>query len=122
MSTGLGLRIKNKRVELGISQEELASRMGLKSKSTICKIERGEDNLTADSVKKYANALGVTPDYLYGNEDSEGHKTVKKLLIEVQEEERENAKAKALYELYAKATPEVQSAIETLLKSSQQQK
>lgn len=122
MSTGLGLRIRNKRIELGISQEELAARIGLKSKSTICKIERGEDNLTADSVKKYANALGVTPDYLYGNEDSKGHKTVKKLLIEVQNEEVENSKAKALYELYANATPEVQSAVEILLKSAQQNK
>ena len=120
MSTGLGLRIKNKRIELGISQEELASRMGLKSKSTICKIERGEDNLTADSVKKYAKALGVSPDYLVGWEDSHGNKTVSKLLIEVQAEEE--AKAKRLYELYSQAIPEVQSAVDLLLKSSQQQK
>ena len=120
MSRGIGLRIRNKRIELGISQEELASRMGLKSKSTICKIERGEDNLTADSVSKYANALGVTTDYLYGNEDSDGNKTVKKLLIELQEEE--DSKAKELYRLYAQATPEIQSAIETLLKSAQPKK
>lgn len=120
MSTGIGLRIYNKRKELGWSQDELASRMNLKSKSTICKIERGEDNLTADSVKKYANALGVTPDYLYGNEDSEGNKTVKQLLIEVSKEERE--KAEEIYRLYASATPEIQSAIETLLKSSQPKK
>lgn len=120
MSTGIGLRIRNKRTELGISQEELASRMGLKSKSTICKIERGEDNLTADSVKKYANALDVSPDYLYGNEDSQGNKTVKQLLIEVQDERE--AKAKELYNLYANATPDVQSAVEILLKSAQQNK
>lgn len=120
MSTGLGLKIKNRRIELEISQEELASRMGLKSKSTICKIERGEDNLTADSVKKYAQALGVSPDYLIGYEDKDGKKTVKKLLFEAQEEE--NAKAKELYELYAKATPDVQSAVELLLKSAQQKK
>lgn len=118
MSRGIGLRIRNRRVELGISQEELASRMNLKSKSTICKIERGEDNLTTDSIRKYANALGVTVDYLIGNEDSDGNKTVRKLLLEVQEEE--NAKAKELYERYTKATPEIQAAIETLLKSAQQ--
>lgn len=120
MSTGIGLRIRNKRIEIGISQEELASRMNLKSKSTICKIERGEDNLTADSVKKYAKALGVTPDYLYGNEDSNGNKTVKQLLIEVESEKR--TKAAELYKKYANATPEIQAAIDTLLKSAQQQK
>ena len=117
MSTGIGLRIRNKRIELGISQEELALRMDLKSKSTICKIERGEDNLTAESVRKYANALGVTVDYLYGKEDSSGNKTIKQLLLEVQDEETE--KAKELYRLYANATPEIQTAIETLLKSVQ---
>ena len=120
MSTGIGLRICNKRKELGWSQDELAAKMGLKSKSTICKIERGEDNLTADSVKKYAQALGVTPDYLYGNEDSHGNKTVKRLLLEVTKEEQ--AKAEELYQLYTNATPEIQAAIETLLKSSQPKK
>lgn len=120
MSTGLGLRIKNKRIELGISQEELATRMGLRSKSTICKIERGEDNLTADSVKKYAKALGVSPDYLIGNEDSKGQKTVKKILFEAQAEE--DARAKELYELYKNASPEARSAVDLVLKSSQQNK
>lgn len=120
MSTGIGLRIKNKRIELGISQEDLAARMGLKSKSTICKIERGEDNLTADSVKKYAKVLGVSPGYLMGWEDSHGEKTVSRLLVELQSEESE--KAKELYELYRDATPDVQSAVELLLKSSKQSK
>lgn len=120
MSTGIGLRIRNRRISLGISQEELASRMGLKSKSTICKIERGEDNLTADSVKKYAKALNVTPEWLYGNEDANGNKTIKQLLMEVQSEE--DVKAKELYKLYANATPEVQSAVELLLKSVQAKK
>ena len=73
MSTGLGLRIKNRRKELGLSQEELASRMGLRSKSTVCKIERGDDNLTTDSIKKYAEALGVTTGYLMGWEDQNGN-------------------------------------------------
>lgn len=120
MSTGIGLRIRNKRLELGISQEELASRMGLKSKSTICKIERGEDNLTAESVKNYSKALGVTVDYLYGNEDSNGNKTVKRILIEVQDEEE--AKFREMYRLYAYASPDIQSAVDLLLKSSEQKK
>ena len=76
MSTGVGLRIKHRRQELGWSQEELALRVGLKSKSTICKIERGEDNMTATSVNQYADALQVTPGYLMGWEDTPEAKTV----------------------------------------------
>lgn len=124
MSTGIGLRIYNKRKELGWSQDDLASKMGLKSKSTICKIERGEDNLTADSVRKYADALGVTPDYLIGLEDNSGQKTVKQLLFEAESDHDKVFINDAIqwYELYQNVSPEIQSAIETLLKSSQQKK
>ena len=68
MTTGIGQRIRDKRKELGLSQEELAVRMGLKSKSTICKIEQGKDNLTQESIVKYAKALNTTPTYLMGRE------------------------------------------------------
>ena len=70
MSTGLGDRIKKRRTELGWSQEELARQMGLKSKSTICKIEKGEDNLTTTAIRKYADALQTTPSVLMGWEDN----------------------------------------------------
>lgn len=71
MTTGLGQRIRQKRKELGLSQEELANRLGLKSKSTICKIERGDDNLTTSSIRQYADALNCTPSYLMGWENTE---------------------------------------------------
>lgn len=66
MATGIGNRIKIRRKELGLSQQELAERMGLKSKSTICKIERGEDNLTSPIIMRYAQALETTPEALAG--------------------------------------------------------
>lgn len=111
MSTGIGLRIRNRRKELGLSQEELCARMNLKSKSTICKIERGEDNLTSDSIQKYADALGVSAAFLMGDEDSHGKKTVKRLLIEAQQESE-------FLDLYNNADPEIQKAVLTLLKSA----
>ena len=109
MSTGLGERLKKKRKELGLSQEELAKRLGLKSKSTICKIERGDDNLTTTAIRKYANALNVEPGYLMGWEEVE--------VQAVTDEER--IKAERLYDLYTKSSPEVQQAVELMLKSSQ---
>ena len=42
----LGDKIKFRREELQMSQEELANRLGYKSRSTIAKIESGENDLT----------------------------------------------------------------------------
>lgn len=108
MSTGLGRRLKKRRLELGLSQEELATRMGLKSKSTICKIERGEDNLTTDTVRKYADALDTRPSYLMGWEDKEPDASYDPTQIE---------QAMRLFEMYQNAIPEIQTAVDSLLKS-----
>jgi len=71
METGIGKRIKQRRTELGLSQLELAERVGLKSKSTICKIERGDDNLTSPTLQKYAKALHTTAIYLMYGENGD---------------------------------------------------
>lgn len=63
--------IKKRRLELGLSQAELAKRMNLTSRSTICRVESGtEDNLTSDRVAKFAKALDCTPGYLMGWESN----------------------------------------------------
>lgn len=66
MALGIGKRIKQKRLELGLTQMELAQRMGYTSKAAICKVEKGDDNITTDRVKKFAKALDVTEAYLMG--------------------------------------------------------
>lgn len=115
MATGVGLRIKNRRKLNGWSQEELATRMGLKSKSTICKIERGEDNLTTDSVQKYADVLGCSPSYLMGWEDENGNETPTGLLINAYLQRDE---VQQLVDLYQDADFEIRNAVLTLLKSA----
>ena len=65
----IGERIKLRRNELGLTQTELAKRMGLTSKTTICKAETIEFNPTMDRVKEFAKALETTPAYLMGWED-----------------------------------------------------
>ena len=67
----IGKRIKEKRIELGITQEDLASKLGYKSKTTIAKIENGTNDITQSRVVDFANALNTTPAYLMGWEDSE---------------------------------------------------
>lgn len=71
MSYGIGNRIKNRRIELGLTQEELAKRMGYTSRAAICKVESGSDNITSERVTKFANALGVSESYLMGWDESQ---------------------------------------------------
>ena len=71
MST-VGDNILNRRRELGLTQEELAKRMGYKSKSTINKIEMGINDIPQGKIVKFAEVLYTTPANLMGwdEEDS----------------------------------------------------
>jgi transcriptional regulator with XRE-family HTH domain len=62
----IGKRIRTRREELGITQEELASKLGYKSKTTIAKIENGTNDIVQSKVIEFAQALDTTPAYLMG--------------------------------------------------------
>lgn len=63
-------KIKARREELGMSQEELATKLGYKSRSTINKIEMGKNDLTQSKILAFAKALHTTPAYLMDWEES----------------------------------------------------
>lgn len=67
----LGKRIREKREALGMSQEELARRLGYKSRSSINKIENDGRNLPQDKIYAIAIALDTTPGYIMGWEEEE---------------------------------------------------
>ena len=62
----LSTRLHLRRKELGLSQEELAQRMGYRSKSSITKLEKGINDLPQSKVEELAAALETTPAYLLG--------------------------------------------------------
>lgn len=62
----IGMRIKSRREELRMTQEELAARVGYKSKSAIQKIEKGVNELRQEKIADFARALATTPLYLMG--------------------------------------------------------
>jgi len=66
----VGERIKNRRIQLGLTQEQLAEKMGYSGKSTICKAETCGDDITTAKVNKYARALKCSFEYLMGWEDN----------------------------------------------------
>lgn len=69
MST-IGYNILQMRKKLGWTQEELADKMGYKSKSSINKIELGLNDIPQSKIKKFAEVLGVTPAFLMGWEET----------------------------------------------------
>lgn len=71
----MGDRIKNRRIELGMTQQELAVKMGFKTRSHISLLEQGDRNIPISKIKKLANALEVSPEYLMGWEDNIGTAT-----------------------------------------------
>lgn len=60
----IGERIKARREELGLSQQQLADRLGYKSKATINKIEMGINGVQQKRVVDFAHALDTSIEYL----------------------------------------------------------
>lgn len=141
----IGLRIAQRRKELGLTQGELAEKMGYKSKSTINKIEKCLNDVSQSNVVKFAAILQTTEAYLMGWTDNPDKNLIVtkpfstkamnniltslpsytdifigKLNIENKDySPDEIEKAMKLYEQYRNAIPQVQSAVEALLKPSQ---
>jgi len=107
----VGERIKKKRIELGWSQQELAKKAGYSDKTAISKIEHAGNEITLKQVKRIAESMSIDPAELMGwteeqDNDSLGDRG-----------EALNEYAKKLYEYYQKASPEIQNAVDLLLKA-----
>ena len=61
----IGERVKTLREQKGMTQEELAIKLGYKSKSSVAHIENGRD-IPRSMVVKLADILDTTPAYLMG--------------------------------------------------------
>lgn len=67
----IGTNIKQRRYELGMSQQELATAMGYKTRSTIAKIESGENDVSQKKLLRFAHALDTSVEKLIlGNEST----------------------------------------------------
>lgn len=62
----IGERIRERRKALGLTQLELAQRLGLTSKAAISTVENNKEDMTTERIRKYAAALDTTPQYLMG--------------------------------------------------------
>ncbi len=68
----IGEKIRLRREELNMSQDELAKKCGYASRVSISKIESGQRDVPRDKIEMFANALRVLPEYLMGWTDEDG--------------------------------------------------
>ncbi len=64
----IGERIRQKREQLGYTQEELAIKLGYAGRSSVNKVENSKE-VSMKKIKMYADALNTTVAYLMGWED-----------------------------------------------------
>lgn len=102
----MGQRIKEKRLEKGLSLEALGKMLGVQ-RAAVSKWEHGAvENISQAKIGQMAKIFGCSPSWLMGYDDE---KTT---------DPKEIEKALELYEQYKSAIPQVQDAVEALLKSS----
>ena len=63
----IGLRIKELRIELSYSQQELSYRSDI-DRTYITQVENGKRNISIINIEKVAKALGVSMKELFNNE------------------------------------------------------
>lgn len=74
----VGNRIKMRRQEIGMTQDEIRSQMGYTHRSSISKIERGAITLSSKQISEFAKCLRCKPELLLGCTNKE-YKTYLKL-------------------------------------------
>lgn len=68
----LGQRVKDRRISLGMSQEDLAKKCDYAARSSINRLEQGLLDIPHSKIIVVAKALGVTPFWIMGWEDNSG--------------------------------------------------
>ena len=67
----IGEKIRYRRMQLRMSQRELARRMGYEGNSTLARIEQGKIDLPQSRIGQFADVLGVSISWLMGWEEAE---------------------------------------------------
>lgn len=104
-------RIREAMNDLGISQQELADKSHI-GKSSISHYVNGTNEPGNKSAYLLAKVLGVNPAWLMGLDAPKYYKP-----SDPTSEKTEEQKAMELYEKYKNSIPEIQAAVESLLKT-----
>jgi transcriptional regulator with XRE-family HTH domain len=96
----IGEKILKRRTELGLTQEELADRMGYKSKSSINKIELGLNDIPQSKVVKFSEVLNCSIAYLMDWEEVQKNNDIQTdIVVRMRTDEEFYEVIKRIYEL-----------------------
>ena len=99
--------IKKRRQELGLSQQELAERVGYSGKSMISQIESGIVDLPESMIMKFAIALDTTPAYLMGWNDE----FPEKIFDESFEKSGQTSRLRYYLDMFSKLSEQSQNSV-----------
>ena len=114
--SNIGEKIRNRRTELEMTQQELAERMGYKHKSSINKIELGLTEVTIDQAELFADVLDVPVSFLMGWTD-EPEYYLDPQTAEIAQRIYEDRELRALFDAARDASPEDLQTVHTMLKA-----
>ena len=110
----IGSRIKNLRIEKGLSQEELGKIIGV-SKVSICGYEKGTKNPNIEKLEKLVDTLDVSFDYVFGHDKSIVSDSSEEYHVKMSNEDIEIIKEIKLHsELYKKMIENPKRMIELI--------
>ena len=112
MAKTVGEKIKMRRLELGWSLRELASRMGYANQSTVARIEKGVIDIPQSKVVKFAEVMDTTVAFLMDWEAvQQKNSTLTDLIVRMRTDE----KFLYLVEGISKLTPEQSASIKQVV-------
>lgn len=114
----VGKNIARIRKSLGMTQEELAKKMGYKSKSTINKIELGINDVVQSKIMKFAEVLGTTPGVLMGwQEVQKKNDTLSSIVVQLRSDDELLSIVEGITQLNPEQRASVMQIVSVLLKA-----
>lgn len=78
-------RIRQRREELNMTQEDLAFKVGYAGRSSIARIELGSTDLRRDKLIKIATALNVSPQWILTGQDMNDEQNLQATIVMMSE-------------------------------------
>ena len=96
----IGEKIKQRRIEMGMSQRDLAEKMGYNHHSTVARIEAGKVDVPQSRIVKFSEVLGVSITYLMDWEEmQQKNDTLSDIVIRLRSDSIFMEAVESLYEM-----------------------
>lgn len=103
--------IKKRRIQLNISQQELAELVGYRGRSMVSQIESGNVDLPLSMIKRFADALKCSPAYLMGWMEENVNASEEFQRFYEEHKDELPSRLVAYFDIFAKLSPESQDKV-----------